>query len=68
MINWRMHHPIIDLIGYSIVLSWAVMWGMVVGGMFEQEILRQQSQPVPIWYQLPTKDTVPSPDVFEGVG
>jgi hypothetical protein len=66
MINWRMHHPIIDLIGYCIVLAWAILVGMTIGVIFEDEF-PQKSQPIPVWYRLPTKDNEPSPDMFEGM-
>jgi hypothetical protein len=63
LINVR--HPIIDLIGYSILIAWAVFWGMVVGGMFEQEILRPRAEEAR--KRPPTPDHQPSPEVFEGV-
>lgn len=64
LINVR--HPIIDLISYAILISWAVMWGMVVGGMFEDEILRPRAEEAR--KRPPTPDDTPSPKVFKGIG
>lgn len=64
LINVR--HPIIDLISYSILISWVVFWGMVVGGMFEQEILRPRAEVLD--KHPPTPDHSPSPEVFPGIG
>jgi hypothetical protein len=62
----NVRHPIIDLISYSILISWAVFWGMVVGGMFEQEILRPRAEALD--KRPPTLDHSPSPEVFPGIG
>lgn len=62
---YTMRHPIIDLISYSILISWAVFWGMVVGGMFEQEVLRPRTESV--HKRPPDPYRSPSPDVFRGV-
>ncbi len=64
--NLRMRHPLIDLISYAILVSWAVMWGMVVGGMLEQEILKPRAEAVD--KRPTTPDHSPSPEVFPGVG
>jgi hypothetical protein len=62
---YAMRHPIIDLICYSIVIAWAVFWGMVVGGTFEQEILRPLAESMDKHPSTP--DRQPSPEVFRGV-
>jgi hypothetical protein len=64
VINVR--HPIIDFISYSIIISWAILWGMVVVGMFEQEVLRPHAESAD--KRPSTADHQPSPKVLKRVG
>lgn len=61
----NVRHPIIDLISYSILISWAVFWGMVVGGMLEQEVLQPRAEEAR--KHQPRPDHSPRPEVFRGI-
>jgi hypothetical protein len=69
-INHFVGHPVFQfvgrLIGYGLALYAAVVVGMVIGILIDEE-LAQRKLSAPVWYQLPVRDHTPGPEVFEGV-